>query len=706
MRLFEPCSGRITANGRDIRDYDVSSWRRTIGYVGQEPYLFFGSIEDEFGWATPGSPRTISAVPPPSIGGAVHRGPLQGFATPVGDQGAALSGGQKRRIALARALIRNPSLLILDETTNAFDEEMERELIQSLSASARLCILVVSHRAVSARLPMWSTQWMADASFRSKALCPALVSPPSRPVTTAKFMKPIIRDERSPNEPVRNTSRKTIVLFCHRFFELRFMVVSGLLGELASRARLIVLLPPPLIKSFRPFLPSSAEVHPANYSEIASRRTLLIRFIRFIDSVLYFTFPNTDRLPNATANFHRFHHLKWARRQHFTTRLAAHIKILLAKLCSKNRVFRLLLQRMYFLMSPTTGQASLLREAQPDLMVGCSFGMGVADALFLADAQKSTVRSAVVIQSWDRTSNKGYPTVRPDYAVLWNEIMRQECLMHLEFQPEAVFVEGAPLWDQHFTRRGLMLESDWRKALGIETGRKAIFYACGGFRSHEANLEIIAQVFSLVNRPDLPFDTHVIFRLYPQYFAPKTEEPKAQAYRAEIEALLDKYKGRPFISIVHPKVVFDGYNFIPTTTDQDFMLSCMCHCDVSLSQLSSQMIEASIFDKPSINIAYGRYRDEMYDFSMAEFKTEHLLRVYRTNAVYTASDFDELLSCLRSALLDPALKAHERRRLVSQEAPINQGNAARISAIRLLTLAERRVGERPKVETAMAITSY
>ena len=54
--------------------------------------------------------------------------------------------------------------------------------------------------------------------------------------------------------------------------------------------------------------------------------------------------------------------------------------------------------------------------------------MGVADALFLADAQKFTVRSAVVIQSWDRTSNKGYPTVRPDYAMLWNEIMRQECL--------------------------------------------------------------------------------------------------------------------------------------------------------------------------------------------------------------------------------------------------------------------------------------
>lgn len=519
-------------------------------------------------------------------------------------------------------------------------------------------------------------------------------------------MKPTVDNDLPPTtELAQRQPRKTIVLFCHRFFELRFMVVSGLLDELASRARLVVLLPPTLITSFKPLLPASAEVHPADYSEIAKCRTLLIRFIRFIDSILYFTFPNTDRLPNATAHFHSFHHLQWAKRQRLSTLFAAHSKLLFAKLCSSSRFCRQLLQRIYFRACPETGQTRYLRALRPDLLVGCSFGMGVADALFLADAQKSNVTSAVVIQSWDRTSNKGYPTVRPDYAVLWNEIMRQECLVHLEFPPDSVFVEGAPLWDQHFTRRGLMPESDWREALGIKSGRKVIFYACGGFRSHEANLEIIPQVFSLVDRPDLPFNTHVIFRLYPQYFAPKAEEPKAQANRKEIETLLGKYRDHPFITIVHPKVVFDGYNFIPTKGDQDFMLSCMCHCDVSLSQLSSQMIEASIFDKPSINIAYGRYRDEMYDFSMAEFRTEHLLRVYRTNAVYTASTFDDLISCLGSALRTPGSKSEERKRLVLQEAPTNRGRAARMTALRLLAFAEGPFGIHPGTRPAAAVPS-
>lgn len=153
MRLFDPCGGRITANGRDIRDYDLSSWRRAIGYVGQEPYLFFGTIEDNIRLGdasfTPAEVRNAAAKASALL--FIEALP-QGFATPVGDQGAALSGGQKRRIALARALIRDPRLLILDETTNALDEDMERDLIASLSNSGDLCILLISHRAVSAQL--------------------------------------------------------------------------------------------------------------------------------------------------------------------------------------------------------------------------------------------------------------------------------------------------------------------------------------------------------------------------------------------------------------------------------------------------------------------------------------------------------------------------------------------------------------------------
>jgi hypothetical protein len=497
-------------------------------------------------------------------------------------------------------------------------------------------------------------------------------------------LRPVAR----PGAAAQSNSKKTIVIFCHRFFELRFMVVSRLLQEISERARLVVMLPGALIESFRPFLPKDTEVQLAQYTAIGKKGSVRIRLLWFLDSVLYFTFAHMDCLPNATAEFHRSHHLKWARSMSLPTRIAARAKTLFAKLCSNSRPLRWMLQRLYFALAPKGIHARQLTEFAPDLMVGCSFGMGVPDALFLVEARMLGVPSVTVVQSWDRTSNKGYPTIHPEAGIVWNEIMKRECVVQLEFPPDRVFVVGAPLWDQHFTREGLMSVSEWRETLGISPDRKVVFYACGDSRCHKANLEIIPQIFSLAERQDLPHKVHIVFRLYPLYLNADYDNEDGTTKRQEIDALLARYAGHSAITITRPKVAFDGKNFFPTEEDQHFMLSCLAHCDVALSQGSSQMIEACIFDKPAINVMYGRYRAELYDFDMADFRTEHLLRIYRTDAVYNVYSFEDLIACLASVLQNPDERAQERKRLVDQEAPVNRGEAAKMIARRLIQLAE------------------
>ena len=357
---------------------------------------------------------------------------------------------------------------------------------------------------------------------------------------------------------------------------------------------------------------------------------------------------------------------------------------------------RRLAQYAYFFLMPKSTHAEEIMAIKPDLMIGCSFGLGLADGAFLVEAKRCGIPSAVVAQGWDRTSNKGFPTVHPDYAIVWNEIMRRECLENLEFLPDAVFVDGAPLWDRHFTREGLMSEEDWRRQLGIAADRKVIFYACGGFAGHAANMEIIPQVLSLARLQPFHSPIHVIFRLYPQYYAPETELGSARRNRDEIESLLARYAGLADISIARPKVVFDGINFMPREEDQTFMLSCLAHCDVSLSQLSSQMIEACIFGKPAINVAYGRYKKGPYDIAIGDYLTEHLLRIYRTGAIYQARDFADLRAQIAEALERPQARAGERRRLVEEVASINQGTAAKAVVDRLTRLCERPdAGSRP-----------
>ncbi|KXS99482.1 hypothetical protein AC578_3772 [Pseudocercospora eumusae] len=137
MRFYTPTRGEITINGKSINDMNAKQLRRRIGYVGQEPVLFSGTIAENIAYGKPLASRS-------EIVGAARRANCQfisdfpdGLETFVGARGAQLSGGQKQRIAIARALLKNPDILILDEATSALDAESETLVNQALQALLR-----------------------------------------------------------------------------------------------------------------------------------------------------------------------------------------------------------------------------------------------------------------------------------------------------------------------------------------------------------------------------------------------------------------------------------------------------------------------------------------------------------------------------------------------------------------------------------------
>lgn len=150
LGLLRPQSGALLLDGQALTDADAMAWRRLTAYVPQDTFLFQGTIGDNLrlGAPTAKDEDLWGALVQSSAHQFVERLPA-GLATPVGERGAQLSGGERQRLALARALLRKPAVLVLDEPTSALDEINQNLISASLrQLTPAITVIVVSHQSV------------------------------------------------------------------------------------------------------------------------------------------------------------------------------------------------------------------------------------------------------------------------------------------------------------------------------------------------------------------------------------------------------------------------------------------------------------------------------------------------------------------------------------------------------------------------------
>ena len=152
MRYYTPDSGEVLINGQPITDFTLHSLREAIGFVSQEPFLFYGSVRDNVIYNQTAKDDDLQNALEMAGAWDFVQELEEGLNTMVGDRGAKLSGGQRARISLARALLKAPSLLILDEASSALDAETERRIQKNLLSSGEgRATIAVAHRLSTIR---------------------------------------------------------------------------------------------------------------------------------------------------------------------------------------------------------------------------------------------------------------------------------------------------------------------------------------------------------------------------------------------------------------------------------------------------------------------------------------------------------------------------------------------------------------------------
>jgi len=151
MRLYDPSEGSIYLDEHNLKEFELSELRNNIGYVPQNAFLFSESIEDNIRFGKPEA--TEEAIQTVAKKAAVHDNIIkfkEGYKTLLGERGVTLSGGQIQRVSIARALIKDPQILLLDDCLSAVDTDTEEEILSHLkSVTKNITTLIVSHRISS-----------------------------------------------------------------------------------------------------------------------------------------------------------------------------------------------------------------------------------------------------------------------------------------------------------------------------------------------------------------------------------------------------------------------------------------------------------------------------------------------------------------------------------------------------------------------------
>jgi hypothetical protein len=469
-----------------------------------------------------------------------------------------------------------------------------------------------------------------------------------------------------------------IVISLFRALDMRLMLNTGAVTSLAETNRVIVLAPDALLPTLRESAGPGIVIEPLRYAsaKYGSGYSTAGPIRRAVESLVREAFRLTyARPPGRREHWTRALHVRSYREGAVSpaNRCGREVILALAAVACRSRLARRALRLLAVSAMRSRHHDSVFQTYRPSLVVVCSLGLEL-DARLMVEARRYGVPSVAVVQSWDKTSSKGYPLVDPDRILVWSDVMAEECDRFLDLPRERIEVVGAPVFDVYFDPSRRTERKTFLKRLELDPDRKTIFCALCSPSYHDGNLALARHLADVVSGGHLSVPANLVLRVHPAYYENATRQIGAQ--RRELFDLLAAMARDPAIHVNYPDVIEQETSYVINPADADLVANILAHCDVSVSVLSTQMVEAAIFDKPAVTVEYGIWSSNVIRCDLSEYRLEHLERVMDTGAVERAASPSDLTAMIDDGLRNPARRSAARRRLVEREASIHRGKAA------------------------------
>ena len=298
-------------------------------------------------------------------------------------------------------------------------------------------------------------------------------------------------------------------------------------------------------------------------------------------------------------------------------------------------------------------------------------------------AKQRDIRTVAFILSWDNPTTKGPFPVKPDRAILWNEIMRDELLAYHDFKPDELFVSGPPQFDIYTERDKYATREEFFRRLKLDPAKRLITYTTGTPGMLPFEHEMVEMLYEKIRGGAFRDPCQLMVRLHPK----------------DVYSAYKRFENKPDLVLQLPGRAGrtnDSWN--PTRSDMYELGETMLYSDVVVNIASTTTIDAAAFDTPVVNAAWDGFSTKPSEKSCRRYYDfNHYRKVVETGGIRIAYDIDELVRHIQAYLDNPSLEAEGRQKIREQQCYRLDGNSGRRVGEHILSLLKADKAGRSKV---------